>query len=86
MIDSSEAARLLGSIRTEKKSQAARENLAKVRYTGGRRPKPLSELACTCEAGESLEGHKSHCPRGRAIKRRRAKGESLEDGPAGARE
>jgi len=66
-----EAARLLGSIRSEKKAEAARRNGA---LSNGRRPlKPLSEVRCTCGAGDSLE-HKGTCPRYKRIFYRRQKG------------
>jgi hypothetical protein len=63
-----EYARELGSVRSERKAQAARENGKK----GGRQIKPLETIACTC-GGEGLE-HRSTCPRGRAIRYRRKKG------------
>jgi hypothetical protein len=63
-----EFARMLGSIRTEKKARSSRENGKK----GGRRIKPLETISCTC-GGDSLE-HRSTCPRGRVIRYRRKKG------------
>ena len=68
MTTASEAARALGSIRTEKKAAASREN-GKL----GRRPlKPLDTIACNC-GGEGLN-HKSTCPRGRRIRQRKRTG------------
>lgn len=67
-----EAARLLGMARSERKAAASRANGAKSR---GRRPlKPLPEFPCTCGRGESIEGHPTTCPRGRAIRRRQKAG------------
>lgn len=60
----------IGSIKTAKKSAASAEN----GKLGGRPQKPLSEIPCTCGAGESLQ-HGSLCPRGRAIRRRQKAGE-----------
>jgi hypothetical protein len=68
MIDPSAAARALGSVKTEKKAAASRENGKK----GGGQIKPLEKIACNCGA-EGLE-HRSTCPRGRAIRYRRKKG------------
>ena len=99
-------AAMMGSARTERKAETARENgrrggrppgqartpeqkaahsaamqaaWAQKRAAGetmahGREAVPLDQLACTC-GGEGLN-HKSTCPRGRAIRRRR-KEESL---------
>ena len=72
-----EAARLMGSARTERKAAAAREN-ARKRIQGGGRPfKPIAEIECTCGAGMELK-HSSRCPRGQAIKRRQEKGLPIE--------
>jgi hypothetical protein len=68
MISASEAARALGSIKTEKKAAASRENGKK----GGTKIRPLESFTCTC-GGEGLE-HKSTCPRGVRIRVRRKKG------------
>jgi hypothetical protein len=74
----SAAGRALGSIKTEKKAEAARRNglLAK---NGGRPLKPLLEIPCTCRAADptvaaGLEGHKTYCLRFQAIKRRQKAG------------
>ena len=64
----------MGSARTPAKIAAARENVAKARSL--RSFKPLADIPCTCGAGESLE-HKSTCPRGRTIRRRRKLGQPL---------
>lgn len=69
MVTASEAARALGRIRTEKKAKSSRENGKK----DGGQIKPLATIPCNCGAGESLE-HKSTCPRGRTIRRRRKVG------------
>lgn len=63
-----EYARMLGSIKTEKKAAASRENGKK----GGGKIKPLAAIPCTC-GGEGLE-HRSTCPRGIRIRVRRKKG------------
>ena len=68
MISPAEAARALGSIRTEKKARASRENGKK----GGTQIKRLADIPCTC-GGEGLE-HRSTCPRGIRIRVRRKKG------------
>ena len=73
--DAAEAARQLGSIRTERKAASSREN----GKLGGRprgTVKPLAEIECNC-GGEGLN-HKAGCPRGRAIRYRQAKGLPLE--------
>lgn len=68
-----EAGRLGGSVRSESKARQARINGS----LGGMKPKPLSEIPCNCGAQDLLTGHKSTCLRGRAIKRRLAKGQPL---------
>ena len=60
-----EAARVMGSTRTERKAQAARSNGRK----GGRPVKPLSQIACTCGA-QADDVHTARCARGQAYKRR----------------
>lgn len=64
----SEAARALGSVRTEKKAASSREN----GKLGGRPLKRLEDIPCTC-GGEGLN-HLSTCQRGRTIRVRRKKG------------
>lgn len=64
--DKNPAAVALGRIRTPKKAAAARENGKE----GGRPLKALATIPCNCGAGDSLD-HKSTCPRGRTIRRRR---------------
>ena len=73
------AAAIMGSIRTEKKATSSRGNLAKrpPEKRGGLTPRPLLSLACSCGAGEALEGHKWDCPRGQAIKRRIKEGRDV---------
>ena len=61
----------IGSIKTPKKAAASRRN---GQLYGGRPVKPLSEIACTCGRGDTLEGHPTTCPRGRAIRRRQKAG------------
>ena len=68
-MDTSEAARALGSVRSERKAASSRENGKK----GGAVIKPLETIPCSCGV-EGTEGHKSTCKRGRAIKYRRAHG------------
>lgn len=77
-----EAARLMGSIRTEKKAASSKANGFKPGHTvvGGRKSEPLAEIRCTCEAGEALEGHRWDCPRGQAIKRRIKQGRDIQTG------
>jgi len=72
----SEAARLMGQVRTQRKIEAAMANLAKRTEDekGGRPPKQLVEIECRCAAGEALDGHQWDCPRGQAIKRRKKAG------------
>lgn len=68
MVTPEEAARALGSIRTEKKAASSRENGKK----GGRPFLPLEAIPCNC-GGEGLN-HKSTCQRGKAIRYRQRKG------------
>jgi len=68
-----EAGYLGGSVKSERKSAASREN----GKLGGKKLSPLSEIPCNCGAPELTSGHKSTCARGRAIKRRLAKGQPL---------
>ena len=63
-----EYARELGSMKSEKKAAAARENGKK----GGAKIKPLEAIPCNCR-GEELN-HASTCRRGVAIYLRRKKG------------
>jgi hypothetical protein len=70
-----EAGRLGGSVRSERKAEAARQN---AKLSEGRPRKPLSDIACNCGAGDTVTGHKAVCLRGRAIKRREQKGQPLE--------
>ena len=70
-LSASEGARALGRIKTEKKAESSRRN---GKEHGGRPLLPLSSIECNCGAGDNLEGHKSTCMRGRAIKRRKAAG------------
>jgi hypothetical protein len=73
-ISVSEAGRRGGSVRSERKAAASREN-AKL---GGRPLTPIEEIECTCGRGAGLEGHKATCKRARAIKRRETAGKPLE--------
>ena len=71
----SAAARLMGSIRSEKKTAAARANAQKTYKP----MKALADIACLCGSPAGDVGlppfkHKSTCLRGRAIKYRTAKG------------
>ncbi len=67
-----EAAQVMGSARSARKAQAVREN----GKLGGRPPRPVELFPCTCGARD-LDAHKSRCPRGMAVKRRRTASESL---------
>ena len=69
-----QAASDMGSASTDAKRDAARENGKKAPPGPGRTPRPISEIRCTCGAGESLEGHPTTCPRGLAISRRKKAG------------
>ena len=72
------AAALLGSIRSEAKAAASRANGAKNAAGGpGRTPAALWGIRCTCGAGEVVDGHRWSCPRGQAVKRRRAQGRDV---------
>ena len=66
-----EAARLLGRARSEAKARAVREN----GKLGGGQFKRLEDIPCNC-GGEGFD-HKSTCPRGRTIRRRRKLGQPL---------
>lgn len=71
----SEAARLMGSVKSDKKAAAARINAQKTYKP----MKLLADIVCTCERTAGDVGlppfqHKSTCLRGRAIKYRTAKG------------
>jgi len=72
MVSLSEAARAMGSVKSEQKAAAARENGKK----GGAPLKPLETIPCTC-GGQGLE-HKTTCPRGIRIRVRQKKGLPLE--------
>jgi len=73
----SAAGRALGSIKTPKKAEASRRNGLMANGAGGRPLKSLGEIACTCGAGDALEGHKTYCLRGQAIRRRHKAGQPL---------
>lgn len=87
-----EAARLMGSTKTEKKAAAARANGFKPGHpghkNGGRKMTPLSEILCSCGGGDTTElwtaetdtGHKWNCKRAQAIKRRASEGRDLQTG------
>ena len=74
------AASVMGKARTPRKQASSAEN---GRRYGGKKIKPLAEIACTCGAGDvtvSAEGkplHPTTCPRGRVIRYRLAKGLAL---------
>ena len=69
MMETSEAARALRSIPSEKRAEASREN----GRNGGRPLKALAEIPCNCDGGAGFD-HRSTCPRGRTIRQRRKKG------------
>lgn len=81
-----EAARLMGSIRTEKKAAASRANGFKpgnkAGKNGGRPWKPISEVECNCTGGDSIEAssHTWRCPRGQSIRRRIKEGRDVVTG------
>ncbi len=65
-----EAMKIIRSVNSEAQQEASRRN----GRLGGRPSgsvKPLSEIPCNCDGGNTME-HKSTCPRGRAIRRRKA--------------
>jgi hypothetical protein len=67
----SQAARLLGSIKTPKRAAASKRN----GLLGGRpqgTEKPISALECKCSAtaNGADDAHKTYCPRGQAWRRR----------------
>ena len=66
-----EAARLLGRATSERKKRSSAANGRLVKNPG-RKPRPLDSFPCTC-GGEGLD-HKTTCPRGLAIYRRRKAG------------
>ena len=73
-----EAARLMGSVKSDRKTAAARANAQKT----FKPMKALADIPCICELPEGDAGrppfqHKSTCLRGRAIKYRLAKGLAL---------
>jgi hypothetical protein len=72
----SEAARLMGMARTDRKAAANREK-GIYGHLGGRPLKPLAEIECNCGAGPATTGHKATCFRGQAIKRRLRQGKPL---------
>lgn len=59
----SEAMRILGSRKSEKKAASSRANLGK------RKLKPIADFRCDCK--KCPDAPKTYCPRGRAILRRR---------------
>ena len=69
-----EAARLLGRSTSERKRAAVAANGRKAPPGPGRPFRPLESFPCTCGAGAAIEGHKTTCPRGLAIRRRRKAG------------
>jgi hypothetical protein len=88
----SQAAAVLGRIRTEKKAAAARRNGFKPGNAHGVGPAPmlLSEIECCikvgkaagapCPGGDALTGHHWSCPRGQAIQRRQKSGRDVQTG------
>ncbi len=68
MLTTSDAARMMGRVKSEKKAAQARENGKR----GGGPMKRLADIPCTC-GGEGLE-HKSTCRRGVAVRYRTKKG------------
>lgn len=72
-----EAGRKGGKAKTERKAESSRRN----GMLGGSSPRPLVDISCTCGRGDSEnigEGHPTTCPRGRAIRRRKEKGQPLQ--------
>lgn len=72
-----QAAALMGSARTPRKAASSAEN---GRLYGGKKVKPLAEIACTCGGGDvtltegGTPAHPTTCPRGRVIRYRLQKG------------
>ncbi len=71
-----EAMAILGARKSERKTAAALANGAATRF----RAKPLSEIVCTCEGGESKvrADHRGTCARWRAIRYREMRGLPVE--------
>lgn len=65
-----EAARLMGSVKSDAKKAASKVWGPINGKAGGRPLVPLESIRCTCAAGNEREGHHWSCPRGQAIKRR----------------
>ena len=71
------AASVMGQARTPRKQASSAEN---GRLYGGKKIKPLAEIACVCGAGDvtvNADGkplHPTTCPRGRVIRYRLTKG------------
>lgn len=72
-----EAARLLGSKRTEKKIEAGRRVSVLGAEARRAQRRKLSEIECTCGAGDSLK-HGRKCKRYFAIRYRQQKGLPME--------
>ena len=68
-----DAGKLGGMVRSDAKARQSRLNGLR----GGKKLKALAEIECNCGANELTSGHKATCLRGRAIKRRIAKGQPL---------
>lgn len=67
-----DAARLLGMFTSEREKAHSAANGRLAPPGPGRTPLPLEQIRCTC-GGDGLD-HKSTCPRGQAIRRRRNAG------------
>jgi len=71
MQEKNPAAVALGKIRSERKTEAARQNAKQPRPN--RTGKPLASFACECQCSRAHDAarHLSTCPLGRALKRRK---------------
>ncbi len=77
---SSEAAAILGSIKTPKKTASSRASIQKAHAGRRAQRKPISSIACTCGGGASLDRaqHVGTCPRYHALYYREKRGLPLE--------
>ena len=75
-LTASDAASLLGSIKTPRKTAASVLNVRKAQAGRQAKRKALADISCDCGAGSSVnnQDHKGTCPRYHAIRYRESKG------------